>query len=227
MRKHCGGDERGIFNAHAVMELIAFAQAPQYRDRVFDRWLIHEDRLKATLQGGVLLNVLAVFIKCGCANAMQLSTCEHGLQEVAGIHRALGLAGADNGVQFVDEKNYLAFCSLYFLEHSLQSFFKLTAVFSAGNQCSHIERNNTAIFQTLRNISPYNSLGKAFDYCRLTNARLANQNGIVLRSSREHLNHAPDLFITSNNRIDFALRRKLGQITPVPFERFIRCLRIW
>src|SRR5678816_2880899 len=94
-----------------MMDFIAFAQSTQDRDRVFDRWLIDKNWLKATFQGSIFFDVLAVFVQGGGANAMQLTAGKHRLQKIAGVHRALGLTGADYSVQFIDEENDL--CLLY------------------------------------------------------------------------------------------------------------------
>ena len=82
-------------------------QAAQDRDRVLDRRLIDQHRLEAALQGGVLLDVLAVLVERGRADAVQLAAGQHRLEQVAGVHRAFGLAGADDGVQLVDEQDDL------------------------------------------------------------------------------------------------------------------------
>jgi len=68
MRKYGGGNERSVGDAHPMVHLVAFLQAPQNRDRVFDAWLIHHHRLEATLERGVLLDVFAVFIQRGRAD---------------------------------------------------------------------------------------------------------------------------------------------------------------
>ena len=65
-------------------------------------------RLEAALERGVLFDVLAVLVERGRADAVQLAAGEHGLQEVACVHAALGLARADDGVQLVDEEDDLA-----------------------------------------------------------------------------------------------------------------------
>ena len=77
------------------------------RDGVLDRRLIDHDRLEAALQGGVLLDVLAVLVERGGADAVQLAAGQHRLEQVAGVHRPFGLAGADDGVQLVDEQDDL------------------------------------------------------------------------------------------------------------------------
>ena len=69
---------------------------------------IDHDRLETTLQRGVLFDVLAVLVQRGRADAVQLAAGQHGLEQVARIHRAVGLARADDGVQLIDEEDDLA-----------------------------------------------------------------------------------------------------------------------
>ena len=52
--------------------------------------------LEAALERGVLLDVLAVLVERGGADAVQLAARQRGLEHVAGVDRALGLAGADH-----------------------------------------------------------------------------------------------------------------------------------
>ena len=68
------------------------------------RRLVDDDRLEAALQRGVLLDVLAVLVERGGADHVQLAAGEHRFEHVAGVHRAFGGAGADHGVQLVDEQ---------------------------------------------------------------------------------------------------------------------------
>ena len=90
------------------MDLVFLLEAAQDRDRVLDRRLADEDRLEAPRQRRVLLDVLAVFVERGRADAMQLAARQRRLQHVGRVHRAFGLAGADERVQLVDEDDDLA-----------------------------------------------------------------------------------------------------------------------
>ena len=78
------------------------------RDRLLDRRLVDEDRLEAALEGGVLLDVLAVLVERGRADGVQLAAREHRLEQVGRVHRALGRAGPDDRVQLVDEQDHPA-----------------------------------------------------------------------------------------------------------------------
>ena len=111
-------DDRRIGDLDPVVHLVALLQAAQDRDRVLDRGLVHQHLLEAPLERGVLLDVLAVFVERGRADAMQLAARERGLEHVARVHGAFGLAGADHGVQLVDEQDDLAFLLGEIVEHA-------------------------------------------------------------------------------------------------------------
>ena len=104
-REHGGGDQRRVLDADAVVDLVALLEAAQDRDRVLDAGLAHEHGLEAALERRVLLDVLAVLVERRGADAVQLAARQRGLQQVAGVHRALGAAGADQRVQLVDEQD--------------------------------------------------------------------------------------------------------------------------
>ena len=67
-----------------------------------------QHRLEAPLERGVLLDVLAVLVERGGADAAQLAAGERRLQHVGRVHGALGRARADQRVQLVDEADDLA-----------------------------------------------------------------------------------------------------------------------
>jgi len=56
-----------------------------------DAWLVDHHRLEAAFERGILLNVFALLVERGRADAVQLAAGEHGLEHVAGVHRASAL----------------------------------------------------------------------------------------------------------------------------------------
>ena len=109
MRERGRRDDGGVGDLDVVVRLVALLQSAKDRDGVFDGGLVDEHFLEAALERGVLLDVLAVFVERGRAHAMQLAARQRGLEHVAGVHGAFGLARADHGVQLVDEQDDLAF----------------------------------------------------------------------------------------------------------------------
>ena len=98
-------DERRIGDPHAVVQLVFLLDAAQDRDRILDRRLAHEHRLEAPRQRRVLLDMLAVFIERRGADAMQFAARQRRLEQIGCIHRAIGLAGADQRMHLVDEQD--------------------------------------------------------------------------------------------------------------------------
>ena len=132
--QHRRGDERGVLDAHAVVDLVALLEAAQDGDGVLDRRLVDEDLLEAALERGVLLDVLAVLVERGRADHAQLAAGEHRLDHVAGVHRALAAgARADDGVHLVDEGDDLALGVGDLLEDGLEPLLELAAVLGAGH----------------------------------------------------------------------------------------------
>ncbi len=109
VRQHCGGNDGRIGDVDTVMDFVTFLQAAQNGDGVFDAGFVDQHLLKTPFQRGVFFDVLPIFVQCRGADAMQFAARQGRFQHIAGIHGAFGLAGADHGVQFVNEQNHLAF----------------------------------------------------------------------------------------------------------------------
>ena len=120
----------------------------------------------------------------------------------------------------------IALGALHFFEDGLEAFLELAAKLRAGDQRAHVERDDLLVLQTLRHVAAHDALGQAFDDRGLAHAGLADQHRVVLGSAREHLDHAADLFVAADHRIEFSLRRQLGQIAAVFLERFVGCFGI-
>ena len=133
-------------------DLIALFQAAEDGDGVLDRRLIDLHGLEAALERGVLFDILAVLVERRGTDAVQLAAGEHRLEQVAGVHAAFGLAGADNGVQLIDEQQDASLPLAHFLEHGLEPFLEFAAVLCARDQRAHVERSpmSTGLFFVLR-----------------------------------------------------------------------------
>ncbi len=111
---------------------------------------------------------------------MQFAARERRLQKVAGVHRALGLAGADDGVQLVDEEDDAALRGLHLGEHALQALLELAAILGAGDERAHVEREQLLVLEALGHVALDDAQRQAFRDGGLADAGLADQHGIVL-----------------------------------------------
>src|SRR5229473_2681598 len=168
-------------------------------------------RLEAALEGTVLFDGLAVFTWSGRADALNFSAGERRFQNVGGVERAFGRAGANEGVQFIDEDDGVLALHQFFHD-GFEALFELAAVFRARDDEREIERKNALVGKEGRNVAVRDALRESFDDGGLTYAGLANKDGIVLRAAAKYLDDAFDFVFPSHERVERALRSRLREV---------------
>ena len=134
------------------------------------------------------------------------------LEQVAGVERAArGGAGADQRVDLVDEQDRVRLV-LQRLQHALQALLEVAAVLGAGQQRAHVERVDGGIGQHLGHVGLRDAPGQALGDRGLADAGLADQQRVVLAPAAQHLDHALDLVLAPDQRIDLAVARELVEV---------------
>ena len=174
----------------------------------------------------ILFDVLAVFIERRRTDTMELTARQHRLQKIACVHGAFGLARAYDGVQLIDEEDDLALRLLDFVQHRFQPFLKFAAVFRTGNERAHIEGEDRLVLQTVRNIAAHDPLCQTFRDCRFADTGFADEHRVVLRFTRQDPNHAADLGVTTDHRIQLLLSGAFYKIAAVFLEHIVGILGI-
>ena len=203
------GHQRLVGDGHRVVRLVAVAQALQDLDGVRHRGLLHLDGLEAALEGGVLLEVLAVLVERGGADGLELAAGQHGLQDRGGVDGALGRAGTHQGVQLVDEQDDVA-PGADLLQDLLQALLEITAVAAAGHQGAQVEGVELLALERLGDVVGHDALGQALDDGGLADAGLADEDGVVLGAARQHLHDPLDLLLAPDDRVELARRGPAG-----------------
>ena len=219
-----GRDEGGVLDPDVVVQLEAVAQAAQDGDRVLDGGRVDGDGLEAALERGVLLHVEAVFVERRGADAVQLAAREHGLEHVGGVGRALGLAGADDGVDLVDEEQDAPLGGLDLLKDRLEPLLELAAVLRAGHERGHVEREDRAALERLGDVAAHDALREALDDGGLADAGLADEDRVVLRLAREDARHGADLRVAADHGVELAGLREGDEVRAVLLERLVLLL---
>ena len=214
-----GVDEGVVLDADAVVDLEAFAQAAEDGDGVLDGGLVDLHGLETAGEGGVLFDVLAVLVERGGADAAQLAAGEHGLEHVAGVHGALGLAGADDGVEFVDEEDDAPLALLDLVEDGLEALLELAAVLRAGDERAHVEGEHGLVLEALGHIAAEDALGEALDDGGLAHAGVADEDGVVLGLAGKDADDAADLGVAADDGVELALARLGDEVGAELLER--------
>ena len=226
MRQHRGRNERCVLELHAVVNLVTFAKTSQNRNGVLDVRFAHQHRLEAALEGCVLFDVLPVFVECRGADGVQLATRKHRLQHLRRVHCAFCGACTDHRVQFVDEENDLTLGVGDLLEDGLQPFLELAPILRPGHERSHVEREDLLVLEPFRHVAADDPLGKPFHDGSLADAGLADEHGIVLGATREHLDHAAHFLVTADHRVELALAGEIREVAPIAGERLVGGFRV-
>ena len=220
-----GGDQRGVGDAYAVVCLVLLLDPTEDLDGVLDTGLADEDLLEAALQGGVLLDPLAVLVQRGRADHVQLTARQHRLEHVARVHRRVATgARTDDRVQLVDERDDLSAGVLDLLEHGLEPLLELAAVLRSGHHRGEVERQHPAALERVGHVAGDHALREPLDDGGLADAGLADEDGIVLGAPREHLDHAPDLGVAADDRVETAVLGGLREVDGVLLQRLVRRL---
>ena len=141
-----------------------------------------------------------------------------GLDDVGGVHRALGGAGADDGVQLVDEQDDVLGAA-DFVHDRLDALLELAAVLGAGDHQREVEGDDSFVAQQFGDVAGRDFLGQAFDNGGLADAGFAEQHGIVLGAAAEDLDDALDFVLAADDRIHFAFAGDFGQVAAKGLER--------
>ena len=133
------------------------------------------------------------------------------LEDVRRVERAFGRPRAHQRVQLVDEHDDVRVVG-QLLHDRLEALFELTAILRARDDERDVERENALVGEEVRHVAVDDLLRQPFDDGRLADARLADQDGVVLRAAAEHLLHALELVVAADERVELVLHRRLGQV---------------
>ena len=149
--------DRGLDGLVGVFELVIVLEIGleplQDLDCVRNRRFVDVDLLEAAHQRAVLLEILAVFLVGGRADAAHRARRQRRLEQVRGIHGAAGGgAGADHGVDLVDEHDR-AGIGLDLLDDLLEPLLEIAAIARAGKQRAHVERKHGGVLEHVRHLA--------------------------------------------------------------------------
>ncbi len=152
----------------------------------------------------MLLNVFSVFVEGGRSDYLNLSPGKGWFQHVRGVHGALCRSCAHQGMQFIDEKDYVR-GRFYLFHYGFEPGLELSTILGACDQCSQVEIYHPLPVQNLRYVLVYDALGQPFHNCGLSHTGFADEHGVVLGAARKYLYHSFYLVIAPYYGIEFVL----------------------
>src|SRR5581483_991933 len=203
LRRQLRGElDRLVAEDDVVMLLVVVLEAVQDLDRLGDARLADLDLLKPPGERAVALERGLVLRVRRRTDAAQFSGGDRRLEDVRGVHRAAAhRARTDDRVNLVDEED-----GLFFLQqggdHGLQPLLELAAILRSRQHRPHVERIHLGIFQNGGHFVLEDLQREAFGDGRFADARLADEERIVLAAAAEDLDRPLQLERAPDERID-------------------------
>jgi hypothetical protein len=118
-------------------------------------------------------------------------------------------------VELVDEQDDRAVRVGDFLEHRLEPLLELAAVLRARHEGAEVEGHHATVAQAVGDVAAHDPLREALGDGGLSDPGLADEDRVVLRPAAQHLDHAADLLVAADDRIERAGARGIGQVASV------------
>jgi hypothetical protein len=128
-------------------------------------------------------------------------------------------------VQLVEEQQDPPFGGLHLGQHRPQALLELAAVLRAGHQQTHVEGEDGAGPQPLRDVATGDPLGQALDDRGLPDAGVADEHRVVLGLAGQDLDHPTDLGVAADHRIPLPGTSGRDQVLPILGQRLVGALR--
>ena len=203
--------QRLVSDRHRVVRFIPIAKTLQNIDGHRHARLIDVDWLEASLEGGVLLDVLAILVDRGGTHRLELATGQHRLQDRGGVDGTLCGTGTHERVDLVDEQDDVA-TGADLLEHLLQALLEVTPVAGTRHQRAEVKRVELLVGQCLGHVASHDLLRQALNDGGLADAGLSDEDRVVLGPPREHLHDALDLLVTPHQWVELVVPGELRQV---------------
>ena len=200
------------------MSLVPIPEPFQDPYRILHAGLLHHDWLEAPFKGSVLLDIFSVFIDRRGTDHLELAPRKAGFEDVGGIDRSFRSPGPYDGVNFVDEKDYIPAIT-EFLDEFAHPLLELAPVLGARDEVTHVKLHYSLALQYLGDIAGNNLLGQALHDRRLADAGVSYQHRVILGPPREDLDEPLDLLGPADDGIEFVSLGHLRQGYPQLVQR--------
>ena len=210
---HFGGD------GHMVVVLIVGGDTLEDGHGVLKGGFIHHNRLETPLQGGILLNVFAILGKGSGADDLDLAPGEGGLEDIGCAHGALGIAGAHQIVDLVDDQDDVAQL-LDLLNESFHPALELPTELGARHQRGEVQQIDLLVQQLVGDVPLRDAQGKPLGNSGLAHAGLADEAGVVFLTAIQDLDHPLQLGVAADDTVQLALLGAVGEGDTVVLQKF-------
>ena len=129
-------------------------------------------------------------------------------------------------MQLINERDDLAVSPLNLIEHSLQPLLKFAAVLRTSDHGAQIKADQCLTLERFRHVTSHDTASKPLHDGGLTHTGFTDQNRVVLRAARQHLNHTTNLAVTADHRVNLSFSSPRRAVRGVFFQSLELALRV-
>lgn len=176
--------------------------------------------MESSFERGIFFDVSFVFGKGGRTDKSDVATGERGFQYVGGIESAGRIAGADEGVDLIDEEDD-ARRLLHFTDDFLQARFEFSAETRARDDECEVEGEDAFLREEVASGTLSYFLRQCCDEGGFADTRIAEEEGIVLLFAPEDVDESFDFMRATD---EWFSRSVLPEVDGVLIEEWGFCL---
>ena len=209
---------RFVEDRDVVILLQRVDDAANHADCHLVRRFLYLDHLKSPGERRILLEVLLVFRPGGGRDRAEFAAGQGRLEHVGRVALSGLTASADERVGLVDEEDDRHGRFLHLVDHPLEPVLEFPLHACARLQQAEIERAERHLLERLGYVASGDPLRKTLDDGRLTHARLAGEDRVVLTPTHEDVDDLPHLRLAAEHGVDLARLRPGGEVDRVLVE---------
>ena len=210
-----------VENLHLMVLLHGRGHAAHHQQRLVLGGLWHLHHLEAAGQRRILLDVLLVLGPGGGRHGAQAAARQRRLEQVGGVAGTGRATGADQGVGFVDEQDDRLGRGLHVFDDLAQALLELAFHAGAGLQQADIQAAQLDVLECRRHVTGGDAQGETLDHGGLAHAGFTGKDRVVLPTTHEDIDQLADLLVATDDGVELALARLLGDVDGETLERLL------
>ena len=124
-------------------------------------------------------------------------------------------------MKLIDEEDDLSLGLLDFVKNGFQTLLELTSELCARNKAAHIEGEDSSVTKIYGDISTDDTLCKTLNDSGLTNARLTDDNRVVLGLTGKDTDNVSYFGISADNRVKLVSLCEFNEVLTVFFQYIV------
>ena len=175
---------------------------------------LHPNRLEPPLQGGVLFDEPAVLLRGGGTDELNAAPGQGGFDDVGCVNGPLGAAGADDGVQLIQEEDDVPRPG-DLAQNVFHALLKFPPVLGSGDDGGQVQGQQPLLAEGVGDLPQRHFLGQTLGHGGFAHPGLPQEDGVVFPPADEDLDDPANLLLPAGDGVIAAAAGGLDHVPGV------------